>query len=182
VRCHAPQVLRSKTSAVNGIANGRAFRAARPLIVPRQKPCGGTQDLLAWFGNTNFRERQILVAQRGTSGRHHISASRRLERRLAAPGNRKLLGQFRDWASPEMLMRKRRDSAEEAGVRSGRASDLRDTRQGTYGPAGDQTQEDLSDPTPRKRAQSGGAMQGDHVPANNFQLPEGIKRQPMGAL
>jgi hypothetical protein len=78
-------------------------------------------------------------------------------------------------------MRQRRDSSTEgAGVRSGRAPDLRDTRQGTYGAAGNQTQEDLSDPTPRKQAQSGGAMQGDPIPAKNFQLPEGIKRQPMG--
>jgi hypothetical protein len=78
-------------------------------------------------------------------------------------------------------MRKRRDiGTEGAGVRSGRASDLSDTHQGTYGPAGNQTQEDLSDPTARERAQSGGAMQGDSIPAKNFQLPEGIKRQPMG--
>jgi hypothetical protein len=78
-------------------------------------------------------------------------------------------------------MRKRRDiGTEGAGVRSGRASDLSDTHQGTYGPGGNQTQEDLSDPTARERAQSGGAMQGDSVPAKKFQLPEGIKRQPMG--
>jgi hypothetical protein len=78
-------------------------------------------------------------------------------------------------------MRKRRDiGTEGAGVRSGRASDLSDTRQGTYGPAGNHTQEDLSDQTARERARSAGAMQGDAIPAKNFQLPEGIKRQPMG--
>jgi hypothetical protein len=78
-------------------------------------------------------------------------------------------------------MPKRKDiGAEETGVRSGRASDLRDTRQGAYNPVGNQTQEDISEPTPRARAQRGGAMQGEPIPGKNFQLPEGIKRQPMG--
>jgi hypothetical protein len=78
-------------------------------------------------------------------------------------------------------MRKRRDiGTEGAGVRSGRTSDLSDTRQGTYGPAGNQTQEDVSDPTARERAQFGGAMRGDPIPAKNFQFPEGIRRQADG--
>src|SRR3954452_23649674 len=92
-----------------------------------------------------------------------------LNARLAAPGTEDfLVSSDTGHHHRRCFMRKRRDiGTEGAGVRSGRASDLSDTHQGTYGPAGNQTQEDLSDPTARERAQSGGAMQGDSIPAKN---------------
>jgi hypothetical protein len=66
------------------------------------------------------------------------------------------------------------------GVDSSKASDLRDTRQGAYDPVGNQKVADDSAPTEHERQQSGGSMQGEPVPAENFDLPEGLKRQPMG--
>jgi len=53
----------------------------------------------------------------------------------------------------------------QSGVSSEQASDLRDNRQGTYDPIGNQKKPDLSEPTSRERAQPGGAMQGEPVPA-----------------
>ena len=153
-----------------------ASNRSRPEAVRRH-----TRLLLARLGNTNVRERQIWVAQRGHQ-------RRRSSLLVPAPRTQGLQhrGTENFLVSSDIghhhrrcFMRKRRDSGTKgAGVRSGRASDLRDTRQGTYGPAGNQTQEDLSDPTSRELAQSGGATQGDPVPAQNFQLPEGIRNKP----
>jgi|RhiMethySRZTD1v2_1073278.scaffolds.fasta_scaffold567629_2 hypothetical protein len=66
------------------------------------------------------------------------------------------------------------------GVDSSRASDLRDTRQGAYDQVGNQTIPDDSRPTEHERQQSGGAMQGEPIPTEKFELPEGLKRQPIG--
>jgi len=41
--------------------------------------------------------------------------------------------------------------------------------------------ERTSAPTPQEKAQPGSAMQGEPVPVEDFELPEGLKRQPMGA-
>jgi hypothetical protein len=103
VRCHALQVLRSQSAALNEIANGRAFRAARSLIVPGQKPCGGTQDSCR-LGNTNFGNARFWLLREAPAAGIISPRTGALNARLAAPGNRKLLGQFRHWApSPEML-------------------------------------------------------------------------------
>jgi hypothetical protein len=92
VRCHAPQVL--KTSALNGFANGRAFHAARPLSVPGQKACGGTQDSCGL--GTRISRTPDLVAQRGTRGRH-LSSSRRHERKACRAGEPKT-----SWSVPTL--------------------------------------------------------------------------------
>jgi hypothetical protein len=55
-----------------------------------------------------------------------------------------------------------------------------DKRQGAYDPVGNQTKPDASAPTPQEKAQPGSAMQGESVPVEDFELPEGLKRQPMG--
>src|SRR3954454_15892444 len=68
------------------------------------------------------------------------------------------------------------------GVDTKRASDLEDARFGTYDPVG-QMKSDRSRPTPREIAQPGASMQGEPVPAtpaDAVDLPEGLKRQPMG--
>ena len=68
------------------------------------------------------------------------------------------------------------------GVDSNQASDLEDNRYGTYNPVGQQ-KTDTSQPTPHEKAQPGAAMQGEPVPgssADGFDLPEGLKREPMG--
>ena len=57
---------------------------------------------------------------------------------------------------------------------------LRDNRQGAYDPVSNQTKPDASKPTPREKAQPGSAVQGEPVPTDDFELPEGLKRQPMG--
>jgi hypothetical protein len=66
------------------------------------------------------------------------------------------------------------------GVDTSKASDLRDDRQGAYDAAGNQDKPDDSEPTDREREQTGGSMQGEPIPTKNFNLPEGLKRQPMG--
>jgi hypothetical protein len=65
------------------------------------------------------------------------------------------------------------------GVDTAKASDLRDDRQGAYDPAGNQKIDD-SEPTDREREQTGGPMQGEPIPTKDFNLPEGLKRQPTG--
>ena len=68
------------------------------------------------------------------------------------------------------------------GIDSDQASDLEDTRFGTFDPAG-QNKADTSQPTPREKAQPGASMQGEPVPAtpaDGVDLPEGLKRQPRG--
>jgi hypothetical protein len=68
------------------------------------------------------------------------------------------------------------------GVDSKQASDLESDRFGTYDPAGQQ-KNDTSQPTPREKAQPGAAMQGEPIPASpaeDCDLPEGLKRQPRG--
>jgi hypothetical protein len=59
-------------------------------------------------------------------------------------------------------------------------SGLRDTRQGAYDPVGNQTKPDTSRPTRRERAQPGSAVQGEPVPTEERELPEGLKRRPTG--
>ena len=59
-------------------------------------------------------------------------------------------------------------------------SGLRDTRQGAYDPAGNQTVPDTSQPTPRERAQPGTAVQGEPIPTEGEELPERLKRRPTG--
>ena len=66
------------------------------------------------------------------------------------------------------------------GVKNSKASDLRDTRQGAYDQVGNQMKPDDSAPTEHERLQIGGAMQGEPIPTENSELPEGLKRQPMG--
>ena len=66
------------------------------------------------------------------------------------------------------------------GVDTTKASDLRDARQGAYDPAGNQKKPDDSAPTEHERQQTGGSMQGEPLPTENSELPEGLKRQPMG--
>jgi len=57
---------------------------------------------------------------------------------------------------------------------------LRDTRRGAYDPVGNETVPDTSQPTPHERAQPGGAMQGEPVPARTSELPAGLKRARKG--
>jgi hypothetical protein len=57
---------------------------------------------------------------------------------------------------------------------------LRDERRGSYDPVGNQTKPDTSQPTPRERAQPGSPVQGEPVPTDSVELPEGLKRRPMG--
>jgi len=57
---------------------------------------------------------------------------------------------------------------------------LRDTRQGAYDPVGNQIKPDTSQPTPREQAQSGSPVQGEPVPCEDYELPEGLKRRPTG--
>jgi hypothetical protein len=57
---------------------------------------------------------------------------------------------------------------------------LRDERQGAYDPVGNQKKRDASQPTPHEKAQPGSAVQGEPIPADDLELPEGLKRQPMG--
>jgi hypothetical protein len=66
------------------------------------------------------------------------------------------------------------------GVDTSKASDLRDTRQGAYDQVGNHEKPDDSAPTEHERQQTGGSMQGEPIPTENFELPEGLKRQPMG--
>src|SRR3954470_2495554 len=66
------------------------------------------------------------------------------------------------------------------GVQDRRASDLRDDREGTYDPLGNQRQPDTSQASPREKAQPGASMQGEPVSAPNVEIPEGLKRQPRG--
>src|SRR5689334_10533965 len=65
-------------------------------------------------------------------------------------------------------------------VRSSNRSDLRDDRQGAYDPVANEKKPDDSEPSEQERAQSGGTMQGEPIPAENFEIPEGLKRQPAG--
>jgi len=68
------------------------------------------------------------------------------------------------------------------GIDSNQASDLVDMRYGTFDPAG-QKKADTSQPTAREKAQPGASMQGEPVPAtpaDGVDLPEGLKRQPVG--
>ena len=66
------------------------------------------------------------------------------------------------------------------GVDTSRGSDLRDDRQGAFDPVGNQKKTDASEPTDREREQPGGSIQGEPIPTKSFNLPEGLKRQPMG--
>jgi hypothetical protein len=66
------------------------------------------------------------------------------------------------------------------GVNTSKASDLRDHRQGAYDQVGNQKKPNASASTERERGQTGGSMQGEPIPTENFDLPEGLKRQPLG--
>jgi hypothetical protein len=66
------------------------------------------------------------------------------------------------------------------GVDTSKASDLRDTRQGAYDQVGNQVKPDDSVATEHERQQTGGSMQGEPIPTENFELPEGLKRQRIG--
>jgi hypothetical protein len=66
------------------------------------------------------------------------------------------------------------------GVNTSKASDLRDHRQGAYDQVGNQKKPNASASTERERRQTGGSMQGEPIPTENFDLPEGLKRQPLG--
>ena len=65
----------------------------------------------------------------------------------------------------------------ESGPQQG---DLRDERQGTYDPVGNQKLSDTNQQTEHERAQPGADVRGEPVPTKNFELPEGLKRQRMG--
>jgi len=54
-----------------------------------------------------------------------------------------------------------------------RASDLRDNRQGGYDAVGNQKLPNTSQATPHEKAQPGASMQGEPVPAENSEIPEG---------
>jgi hypothetical protein len=66
------------------------------------------------------------------------------------------------------------------GVGTSKASDLRDTRQGAYDSIGNQKTPDDSAFSEHERQHTGGSMQGEPIPAENFEIPGGLKRQPMG--
>ena len=95
---HAPSLLRSQSAALNGFANGRAFHAARPVIVPAQKPCDGTQDS-CWLGlgTRMFGNARFGLLREGTSGGDHLSSSRRLERKVCSTGEPKT-----SWSVPTL--------------------------------------------------------------------------------
>jgi hypothetical protein len=58
--------------------------------------------------------------------------------------------------------------------------DLRDERQGTYYPVGNQKLPDTNQQTEHERAQPGADVRGEPVPTKDVELPEGLKRQRMG--
>lgn len=58
--------------------------------------------------------------------------------------------------------------------------DLRDERQGAYDPVGNQKLPDTNQQTEHERGQPGADVRGKPVPAENFELPEGLKRQRKG--
>jgi hypothetical protein len=53
--------------------------------------------------------------------------------------------------------------------------DLRDERQGTYDPVGNQKRPDTNQQTEHERAQPGADVRGEPVPTKNFELPEGLR-------
>ena len=68
------------------------------------------------------------------------------------------------------------------GIKTGRASDLTDIRQGTYDKASSNPKANTSRTTAHERAQWGGAVQGEPIPDRSEEaaLPEGLKREPKG--
>lgn len=58
--------------------------------------------------------------------------------------------------------------------------DLRDTRKGAYDPVGNQKVPDKNHQTEHERAQTGADVRGEPVPTQNFEVPEGLKRQRKG--
>ena len=66
-----------------------------------------------------------------------------------------------------------------SGVGSDHASDLRDTRKGTFDPGGNLPKANTSKTTPHERAQPAEAMQGEPIPDGSADaaLPEGLKRE-----
>jgi hypothetical protein len=81
---------------------------------------------------------------------------------------------------PEELMTKTSSSNQSAGgglhsKSDPQQGDLRDDRQGTYDPVGNQKLPDTNQQTEHERAQPGADVRGEPVPAKNFELPEGLK-------
>jgi hypothetical protein len=58
--------------------------------------------------------------------------------------------------------------------------DLRDEGHGAYDPAGNQNLPDTNQQTEHERAQTGADVRGDPIPTEDFELPEGLRRQRTG--
>jgi hypothetical protein len=82
-------------------------------------------------------------------------------------------------------MTKRPGSAQNAGSglhskHDPQQGDLQDERHGAYDPVGNQSLPDTNQQTEHERAQPGSDVRGEPLPTKNFELPEGLKRQPIG--
>jgi hypothetical protein len=58
--------------------------------------------------------------------------------------------------------------------------DFPDEREGAYDSVGNQKPPDTNQQTEHERAQPGADVRGEPIPAENFELPEGLKRPRMG--